>query len=110
MGKREYTMAVIGKNGKMTIHQGKTSIQGRQALYKLLEPTDKRALEAGNLAFITAREIHERVGSEVRVLNSAKLPIVPLPSEKEMERRKTLASYGKSWAARYGKKRKTMKT
>jgi len=125
LGKREYTMAVIGKNGKMTIHQGKTSIQGRQALYKLLEPTDKIALEAGNLAFITAREIQERIGSEVRVLNSAKLPfiwdaptktdkedamklahlveerrdeklpIVPLPSEKEIERRKTLASYGR---------------
>jgi transposase len=125
LGKREYTMAVIGRNGKMTIHQGKTGIQGRQALYRLLEKSDKVALEAGNLAFITAREITERVGSEVRVLNSAKLPfiwdaptktdkedamklahlieerrdeklpLVPLPSEKEMERRKILASYGR---------------
>jgi endonuclease III len=72
-----------------------------------------------------ACEIQERVGCEVRVLNSAKLPfiwdaptktdkedamklahlieerrdeklpIVPLPSEKEMERRKTLSSYGR---------------
>jgi transposase len=118
-------MAVIGKNGRMTIHHGKTSIQGRQALYRLLEKSDKVALEAGNLAFITAREIQERVGSDVRVLNSAKLPfiwdvptktdkedamklahlaeerrddklpIVPLPSEEEMERWKTLASYGR---------------
>jgi transposase len=68
----------------------------------------------GNLAFIFAYEIKEQVGSEVRVLNAAKLPfiwseptktdkedamklahlveerrdeklpIVPLPSEKEM--------------------------
>jgi len=52
-------MAVIGRNGKMSIHQGKTSLQGRQALYKLLESEDKIALEAGNLAFIMAREIHE---------------------------------------------------
>jgi len=125
LGKREYTMAVIGKNGKMTIHHGKTSIQGRQALYRLLEPTDKIALEAGNLAFIMAREIMEHKGSEVRVLNSAKLPfiwdaptktdkedamklahlveerrdeklpIVPLPDEKELERRKIIASYGR---------------
>jgi transposase len=125
LGKREYTMAVIGKTGKMGIHQGKTSIQGRQALYKKLERTDKVALEAGNLAFIMAREIQERVGSEVRVLNSAKLPfiwdaptktdkedamklahlveerrdeklpIVPLPSEKELERRKLLANYSR---------------
>jgi len=125
LGKREYTMAVIGKNRKMTIHHGKTCIQGRQALYRLLEPTDKIALEAGNLAFIMAQEIIERIGCEVRVLNSAKLPfiwdaptktdkedamklahlveerrdeklpIVPLPSEKEMERRKTISSYGR---------------
>jgi hypothetical protein len=32
LGKREYTMAIIGKNGKMSIHHGKTSIQGRQPL------------------------------------------------------------------------------
>jgi hypothetical protein len=48
LGKREYTMAILGKNGKMRIHQGKTSIQGRQALYKKLEKSDKVALEAGN--------------------------------------------------------------
>src|SRR5215469_16087195 len=125
LGKREYTMAIIGRNGKMAIHQGKTGIHGRQALYRLLEKSDKVALEAGNLAFIMAREITERVGSEVRVLNPAKLPfiwdaptktdkedamklahlveerrdeklpIVPLPSEKELERRKILASYGR---------------
>jgi transposase len=125
LGKREYTMAVIGRNGKMKIHRGNTGIQGRQALYRLLTASDKVALEAGNLAFIMAREIQEQVGSEVRVLNSAKLPfiwdaptktdkedamklahlieerrdeklpIVPLPSEKEMERRKVLANYGR---------------
>src|SRR5215469_4663423 len=123
LGKRDYTMAVIGKNGKMSIHHGKTSDQGRQALYQKLEASDKVALEAGNLAFIMAREIMERAGCEVRVLNSAKLPfiwdaptktdkedamklahlieerrdeklpIVPLPSEEEMERRKTLSNY-----------------
>jgi transposase len=125
LGKREYTMAIIGVKGKMIIHTGKTSIQGRQALYRLLEPMDKVALEAGNLAFIMAREIMERAGSEVRVLNSAKLPfiwdsptktdkedamklahlieerrdeklpVVPLPSEQEMGRRKILASHGR---------------
>jgi hypothetical protein len=76
LGKREYTMAIIGKNGKMKLHQGKTSIAGRQALYGKLEKGDKVALEAGNLAFIMAREIMERVGSEVRVLNAAKLPFI----------------------------------
>jgi len=125
LGKREFTMAIIGLNGKMKILEGKTSDKGRQSLYRLLEKTDKVALEAGNLAFIMASEIMERVGSEVRVLNAAKLPfiwdaptktdkedamklahlveerrdeklpIVPLPSKKELERRKMLASYGR---------------
>ena len=125
LGKREYTMAIIGKTGEMSIYQGKTSLQGRQALHKKLEKADKVALEAGNLAFIIAREIQERVGSEVRILNSAKLPfiwdtptktdkedamklahlieerrdeklpLVPLPSEKEIQRRKLLANYSR---------------
>jgi len=118
LGKREHTMAVIGTNGKMKIHQGKTSIQGRQALYRLLEKSGKVAPGAGNLAFVMAREIMGRAGSEARVLNPAKLPfiwdaptktdredamkpahlieerrdeklpVVPLPGEQEMERRK----------------------
>ena len=125
LGKREYTMAIIGANGKMKDFHGKTSSQGRQALFRLLTRTDKIALEAGNLAFIMAYEIQEQVGSEVRVLNSAKLPfiwdaptktdkedarklarlveerrdeklpIVPLPSKKEIGRRKLIANYGR---------------
>jgi transposase len=125
LGKREYTMALIGKNGQVKMHQGKTSIQGRAALYRLLEKSDKVALEAGNLAFIIARELIERIGCEVRVLNAAKLPfiwnaptktdkedaiklahlieerrdeklpIVPLPSEEELARRKLLANYSR---------------
>jgi transposase len=123
LGKREYTLAIISVKGKVTLHEGKTSPHGLQALYRLLEKTDKVALEAGNLAFIIASDIQERVGCEVRVLNAAKLPfiwdtptktdredamklahlveerrdeklpIVPLPSPKEMERRKILANY-----------------
>ena len=76
LGKREYTMAIIEKNKKMVLHQGKTSIAGRQGLYRLLKKSDKVALEAGNLAFILSREMIEQVGCEVRVLNSAKLPVI----------------------------------
>ena len=125
LGKREYTMAIIGKTGKTSIHKGKTTDQGRAGLYRLLEKSDRIALEAGNMAFKMAREIQNRIGSEVRVLNSAKLlivwnaptktdkedaiklahlveerrdeklPIVPLPSEQEMERRELIANYGR---------------
>jgi transposase len=116
----------------MSIRQGKTSEQGRRALYRLLEKGDKTALEAGNLAFIMAREIMERAGCDVRVLNPAKLPfiwgapvktdkedamklahlveerrdeklpVVPLPGGKENERRKTLSSYGREMRNRTG--------
>ena len=55
LGKREYTMAIIGEDKKMSVHQGKTSVPGRQALYEKLRAGDKVALEAGNLAFIMAR-------------------------------------------------------
>ena len=126
LGKRDYTMAIIGVDGKARFHCGKTCNKGRQAMYGLLKATDKVALEAGNLAFIVAREIQERVGSTVRVLNAAKLPyiwdaptktdkedalklahlveerrdeklpIVPLPSDKELARRKVMASYDRT--------------
>jgi len=130
LGKREYTMAIIGSNGKVSHYHGTTSMQGRLALYRHLGKGDKVALEAGNLAFGMAREIQEQVGNEVRVLNSAKLPyiwdaptktdkedalklahlveercdeklpIVPLPSEKEMERRKVVANYQREMESR----------
>jgi len=125
LGKREYTMAIICTNGKIKNSHGKTSTHGRQALCRILEKSDKVALEAGNLAFIFTYEIQETVGCEVRVLNSAKLPfiwdaptktdkedarklarlieerrdeklpIVPLPSKEEIARRKLLANYAR---------------
>jgi hypothetical protein len=131
-GKREYTMAITGRDGTMKIHQGKTSIPWRQALYALLEKADKIALEAGNLAFIMARETGERAGSEVRILNAAKLPfirdapaktgkedavklahligerrekklpVVPLPGGEELAGRKLLANYGREQRNRTG--------
>ena len=123
LGKRTYTVAVIGKTGKVSFSNGKTSDEGRQGLYRKLESGDKVALEAGNLAFLMAYEIKAQVGCEVVVLNSSKLPLiygsmkktdkedslklarliemmkdeqlpsVPLPSEQEMRRRTLIASY-----------------
>ena len=43
LGKREYTMAIIGLNGKIVIHKGTTMEKGRAALYRLLEKSDKVA-------------------------------------------------------------------
>lgn len=41
LGEAEYTMVIVTKNRKMRIHQGKTSIQERQALGGKLEKNDK---------------------------------------------------------------------
>ena len=123
LGKRTYEAAIVGENGKVTKSNGKTFVAGRQALYKKLRPQDKVALEAGNMAFIMAKEIEASVGCKVYVLNPSqlaliygsmkktdkedslklahiledhneqRLPVVPVPSEKEMNRRKLLAGY-----------------
>ena len=122
LGKRTYEMAIVGKGGKVTRNNGKTSVEGRQKLYKKLQLTDKVSLEAGTLAFMMAKEIEASVGCKVYVLNpyrlsiiyksmkktdkedalklahiiedfqEERLPTVPVPSDEEMERRKTVAS------------------
>jgi transposase len=123
LGKRTYTMAVIGKTGKVVHSNGRTDSEGRGGLYGKLEKGDKVALEAGNLAFIMAWEIVEQVGCEVVVLNAGKLaliygsmkktdkedslklariveqfrddqlPSVPLPNERELRRRKLICGH-----------------
>jgi len=123
LGKRTYEMAIVGKNGTVTRSNGKTYVDGRQALYKKLRQEDKVALEAGNMAFIMAKEIEAAVRCKVYVLNPSnlpliygtmkktdredslklahiledyreeRLPVVPVPSDKEMNRRKLLGSY-----------------
>ena len=131
LGKRTYEMAIVGENGKVAMSNGKTIVAGRQALYKKLRPQDKVAVEAGNMAFIIAKEIEKAVpGCKVYVLNASnlaliygsmkktdkedalklahiledfqeeRLPVVPVPSEKEMHRRKLLSSYQRAQQSR----------
>jgi len=130
LGKRTYEMAAVRHGGKATLSNGKTSAPGRQTLYRKLRPQDKVALEAGNMAFIIAKEIEATVGSQVYVLNPSRLaviyasmkktdkedslklahvledfreerlPVVAVPSEEEMGRRKLLASYRREQQSR----------
>ena len=123
LGKRTYEMAIVGKGGKVTKSNGKTYPFARQGLYNKLRPGDKVALEACSLAFIMAKEIEAAVRCKVYVLNPGRLsiiyrsmkktdkedalklahiledfsedrlPVVAVPSDKEMERRKILANY-----------------
>jgi transposase len=130
LGKRSYEMAIVGEDGKVTMSNGKTFVAGRQKLYQKLRPGDKVALEAGNLAFIMAKEIEAAAGCRVYVLNpsqlaviyasmkktdkedslklahiledcnEARLPVVPVPSDKELHRRKLLSSYQRAQQSR----------
>ena len=123
LGKRTYEMAIVGKNGKVTMSNGRTTVDGRQKLYKKLSSGDKVALEAGNLSFIMAKEMEAAVGCQIRILNPShlaliygsmkktdkedalklahiledykdeRLPVVPIPSDEEMRRRKMVGSY-----------------
>ena len=76
LGKRTYEMAIVGKGGKVTRSNGKTSAEGRKKLYEKLKPTDKVSLEAGTLAFIMAKEIEVCVRCKVYVLNPYRLSII----------------------------------
>jgi transposase len=115
----------------VVFHEGKTTVDGRVRLYGKLKAGDKIALEAGNLAFIMAKEIGKAVaGCAVRVLSpshlpviyltdkktdkedslklahivadrpDSRLPIVAVPSDEEMARRKLLSSYRREQGSR----------
>jgi hypothetical protein len=88
-------MAVITRTGKLrsdggpvekaTRFHGRTAAEGRLRLYSKLEAGDKAALEAGNPAFIMAKEIGKTAGCAVRVLNPSK-PAVTCASTKKTDR------------------------
>ena len=129
LGKRTYEAAFVSK-GAVTRSNGQTCAAGRRTLYRKLKPTDKVALEAGNMAFVIAKEIQATVGCQVYVLNPSnlaliygsmkktdkedslklahiledfqegRLPVVPVPSDQEMQRRKILGSYRRVMQAR----------
>ena len=130
LGKRTYEAAIVGNRGKVTRTNGQTSVMGRQWLYKKLRSMDKVALEAGNMAFIIAKELEAMVGCQVYVLNPSHLPLiygtmkktdkedslklahiveyfpeeqlptVAVPSDQEMRRRKLLGSYRREQQSR----------
>jgi transposase len=121
LGKRTHEDAFVSKDGRVVFSNGMNTPDGRQALYKKLRRADTIGIEAGNLAFIFAREMKAAVGCKVLVLNPGslaviykslkktdkedslklarlvmrmpeeELPVVAQPSEEEMERRETIS-------------------
>jgi transposase len=76
LGKRTHNEAFVSKSGKVEFSNGGTSAEGRQALYKKLRAEDTVALEAGNLAFIMAKEMEKAAGCKVLVLNPGNLAVI----------------------------------
>ena len=122
LSKRTYeAVAIVAGNQTMTRWNGKLDPKGRQSLLCRLKAGDIVALEAGTASFKIAKEIQEKEGVTVVVLNAAnlaiiyaslkktdkedalklarliqkyspeELPVVPIPTDEEMERRALVA-------------------
>ncbi|MDR1250477.1 MAG: hypothetical protein LBK63_14405 [Treponema sp.] len=57
LGKREHTLAIIGKSGKMKLHTGKTSIAGRQGRSSPQTVSDTRPSPRGAVPAKGARRL-----------------------------------------------------
>lgn len=75
IGKRTMEVRIKDEN-RVIAWNGKTDAVGRDRLIDILLPTDRIAIEAGNLAFIIAKEIIAKKGSDVLVLNPGELQII----------------------------------
>jgi len=122
LSKRTYEAAAIhAENSTITRWNGKLDPHGREALVRRLASGDIVALEAGTASFKIAKELQEKEGVTVVVLNAAnlaiihaslkktdkedalklarlvqkfsleELPVVPLPTDEEMEHRALVA-------------------
>ena len=80
VGKRTMVVRVLEKTEEektiIVRWQGRTDENGRERLSRLLKETDVVGIEAGEPGFTIAREIVERVGAQVLVLNPGKLAVI----------------------------------
>ena len=119
-GVRTFEMCMYDENGKIVRSNGLTTPEGRQKLYSKLKPTDRVGIEMCSLTMKIAREMKCTVGCDVLLLHAGKLaviykslkktdkedalklarlvkthedeelPIVPLPSEVDLKRRRMI--------------------
>lgn len=76
LGKKTYEIKFIAANGKVSGINGKTCPAGRKALYEKLLPTDRVAIEVCSLAMVMAKEIQNKVGCEVVLLNPSQIALI----------------------------------
>ena len=119
-GVRTYEMCMYDENGKIIRSNGLTTPEGRQKLFSKLKPTDRVGIEMCSLTMKVAREMKSAVGCDVLLLHAGKLaviykslkktdkedalklarlvkthddeelPVVPLPSETDLKRRRMI--------------------
>jgi transposase len=76
LGKETYEMKIIGTDGKVSGTNGRTNNAGRESLYKKLLPSDRVAIEVCALGMVMAKEIKEKVGCEVALLNPSQVALI----------------------------------
>jgi transposase len=79
VGKSTMEVRILGETAegiKVVKWNGKTDVDGRMRLMRMLRRNDVVGLEAGEPAFTIAREIMEIVGSRVLALNAGRLAII----------------------------------
>lgn len=76
LGKRTWDMCVIDEEGSVSFSNGKTDYAGRQKLYRQLLPTDRVGIEVCSLAMKMSYEMSEQVECEVVPLHAGKLAVI----------------------------------
>lgn len=73
LGKKSIEVVRINSDDKIIRFNCKTDLEGRHKLLSWLKPSDIIGLEAGNMAFLLAKEIEKKLNTQVIVLNPGDL-------------------------------------
>ena len=76
LGKRSMELRFIDMSNKITSWNCKTDLVGRNNLFAKLRKEDVVGIEACSLGFVIAREIIEKTGAKVLVLNPGRLSVI----------------------------------
>jgi len=76
LAKRTYEMCVLQGMDKARFSGGKTDAAGREKLARFLCEEDTVAMEACAFAFVLARELEDRTGCRVLILNPGRLQMI----------------------------------
>lgn len=76
LGKTKYTVKIIQENGKVIGWEGKTTVGGRNELYKQLRSTDRVGIEVCSLAMKMVKEMNQKVGCDIAMMDAHQLAVI----------------------------------